>query len=111
MTIQTIQTTRKRDDDSLMYEEDKDSVILRLRVELAQERAKRKELALVERDWSRERSAESTADLGKVPRPPTRKRDEEETEDDENEHSASTSSSPTSSLRAKITRKAALKKM
>ena len=39
-----------------MYEEDKDSVILRLRVELAQERAKRKELALVERDWSRERA-------------------------------------------------------
>ena len=55
MTMQTIQTTRKRDD-SLMYEEDKDSVILRLRVELAQERAKRKELALVERDWSRERA-------------------------------------------------------
>ena len=55
MTMQTIQTTRKRDD-SLMYEEDKDSVILRLRVELVQERAKRKELALVERDWSRERA-------------------------------------------------------
>ena len=51
----SIQTTRKRDD-SVMYEEDKDSVILRLRVELAQERAKRKGLALVERDWSRERA-------------------------------------------------------
>ena len=51
----SIQTTRRKDD-SVMYEEDKDSVILRLRVELAQERAKRKELALVERDWSRERA-------------------------------------------------------
>jgi len=79
------------------------------RIELLEMKKQRNQFA--EELSGGERSAESTADLGKVPRPPTRKRDEEETEDDENEHSASTSSSPTSSLRAKITRKAALKKM
>ena len=78
------------------------------RIELLEMKKQRNQFA---EERSGERSAESTADLGKVRRPPTRKRDEEETEDDENEHSASTSSSPTSSLRAKITRKAALKKM
>lgn len=78
------------------------------RIELLEMKKRRNQFA---EERSGERSAESTADLGKVRRPPTRKRDEEETEDDENEHSASTSSSPTSSLRAKITRKAALKKM
>jgi hypothetical protein len=79
------------------------------RIELLEMKKQRNQFA--EELSGGERSAESTADLGKVPRPPTRMRDEEETEDDENEHSASTSSSPTSSLRAKITRKAALKKM
>lgn len=42
--------------DVCSHVEDKDAIILRLRVELATERAKRKELLLMERDASRERA-------------------------------------------------------